>query len=128
MGKGKKAKRWALGIGIPLLIIVLFFAVCNYTFSEGSRSGYLIKMSKKGFVFKTFEGQINMGGVKTGELDAIVSNQIFEFSVLKKHQSVYADLERWQGKYVKIFYKEILWNMPWQGDTKYFIHKVELVE
>jgi hypothetical protein len=36
----------------------MFFA--NY--SEGVRSGVLMKISKKAYVFKTHEGQLNIGG------------------------------------------------------------------
>ena len=43
--------------------IVIFFMVCNYTYSDGKRAGLLVKFSKKGFVLKTYEGDLNLGGV-----------------------------------------------------------------
>ena len=52
---------------IVLLLIVVgiagYLLVCNYTYSEGSRTGYLVKFNVKGYVFKTYEGELNLGGM-----------------------------------------------------------------
>jgi hypothetical protein len=49
------------------LLIVLFVAgfilYSNYTYSDGNRAGILIKFSKKGYIFKTHEGELNLGGI-----------------------------------------------------------------
>ena len=49
-----------------LVSAFVFFAVlwvCSWSYSEGTRSGNLIKVSKKGVIFKSFEGQLNIGGI-----------------------------------------------------------------
>ncbi|MEZ4885660.1 MAG: hypothetical protein R3E32_13085 [Chitinophagales bacterium] len=114
-----------------LLILLLgsatFVGVSNMTYSEGTRAGYLIKISKKGFIFKTYEGQLNLGGVgSAGDVTAIVGNDIWEFSV--NDDAVYKKLQEFEGKRVSLNYKEKMNAFSWQGDTNYFITDVEVVE
>ncbi|MDC1430640.1 hypothetical protein N8223_00150 [Bacteroidia bacterium] len=61
-------------------------------------------MSKKGYVFKTNEGQLNTGEIQQG---------IWNFSVKKSEPELHYD-----EKYVQI---------PFLGDTKYFVTKVEVL-
>ena len=85
------------------------------TYSTGVRSGELIKISRKGILVKTWEGEISQG---------ISGAQIFIFSVEDKNEQVLKDLQKYQGKYVKLNYKERYATFFWLGDTKYFITKV----
>ncbi|MVO07571.1 6-phosphogluconate dehydrogenase [Flavobacterium sp. TP390] len=85
-------------------------------YSEGVRSGELIKISKKGYFVKTWEGEISQG---------ISGAQIFKFSVLDDQQPVIDSLKNLQGKFVKVEYVERLRTFFWWGDTRYFITKVE---
>ncbi|PQJ14801.1 6-phosphogluconate dehydrogenase [Aureicoccus marinus] len=96
----------------------IYFAFIYYaTFSEGVRSGELIKFSHKGVIVKTWEGEISQG---------ISGAQIFSFSVEDKNQEVVERMIDYQGKYVKVTYKERFGTFFWLGDTKYYITKVEL--
>lgn len=114
----------ALFITLTLLLVVLTltYLVFQYTYSEGNRAGVLIKFSKKGYVFKTYEGELNIGGL--GNIPSTAQmNQIWEFSVLDA--SVAEQLMQMEGKRVSLQYKEKVKNMPWQGETKYFVTGVE---
>ena len=108
---------------LVFLIIVgggIYFAFIYYaTFSEGVRSGELIKFSRKGVLVKTWEGEISQG---------ISGAQIFKFSVEDQEEEVIEKMIDYQGKYVKVSYKERYGTFFWLGDTKYFITKVELEE
>ena len=122
---GSKIKRFFLILF--LLAVVgggLYFWVCNWTYSKGTRAGSLIKISYKGVVFKTYEGQLNLGGFQNNPNG--VTGNIWEFSVWK--DEVYEELQDYEGKQVKLHYRQKYKAMPWQGDTDYFIYKVELVE
>ena len=102
---------------ILTLIIAGYFTFVYYvTYSEGYRAGELIKFSHKGLAFKTWEGELSQG---------VSEAQRFEFSVEKKEKQVIEDLKDFQGKMVKLTYKERFATFPWMGDTKYFIIKVE---
>jgi hypothetical protein len=107
-------------IAIISLLIILFvtgyIAVFYYaTYSEGSRSGELIKFSHKGFVFKTWEGEISQG---------ISGAQIFSFSVLDNKPEVIKKLQEYEGQFVKVKYEEKYRTFPWWGDTRYYILEV----
>ncbi|KAB1153152.1 6-phosphogluconate dehydrogenase [Tenacibaculum aiptasiae] len=107
----------ALIIGVILLIAGIYYAFIYYVpYSEGVRSGELIKISHKGVFVKTWEGEISQG---------ISGAQIFSFSVEDKETAVIDNLKKYQGRYVKVTYKERFGTFFWLGDTKYFITKVE---
>ncbi|MCF2876351.1 MULTISPECIES: 6-phosphogluconate dehydrogenase [unclassified Tenacibaculum] len=107
----------ALIIGVILLIAGIYYAFIYYVpYSEGVRSGELIKISHKGVFVKTWEGEISQG---------ISGAQIFSFSVEDKETTVIDNLKKYQGRYVKVTYKERFGTFFWLGDTKYFITKVE---
>ena len=49
-------KRFILKVILGVIVLCLFSMwACSWTYSEGTRSGQLIKVSKKGLVFKTNE-------------------------------------------------------------------------
>ncbi|MEM8847681.1 MAG: 6-phosphogluconate dehydrogenase [Bacteroidota bacterium] len=100
-------------ITVVLFGVAAYFAFIYYVpFSEGYRSGELIKFSRKGVLAKTWEGEISQG---------ISGAQIFEFSVEDGEGEVIEKLKDYQGKYVKVTYKERYGSFFWLGDTKYFI-------
>lgn len=100
-----------------ILLFSGFFAIMYYaTYSQGDRSGELIKFSNKGYVFKTWEGEISQG---------ISGAQIFKFSVLDSDDKVIKQLNDNQGKFVKVTYVERYKTFPWWGDTKYFVTDVK---
>lgn len=104
-------------IGVILLIIIIYVSFIYFaSFSEGVRSGELIKFSKKGVLLKTWEGEISQG---------ISGAQIFSFSVERGEKEVVKQLTDLQGRYVKVTYFERFGTFFWLGDTKYFITKVE---
>lgn len=122
---GRKIKRFFLMLlGILLIGGLIFVWVAGWTFSEGTRAGELIKVSRKGVVFKTYEGQLNLGGFQSDNA-GIVGN-IWEFSTTKN--DVYDRLQELEGKKIKLHYRQRYKPMPWQGKTDYFVHKVEVIE
>ena len=100
----------------------LYLAWANWTYSEGTRTGYLMKLSKKGYVFKTYEGQLNLGGFQESDNTSILGN-VWSFSL--KEEGLVKELEKMEGKKVLLRYKEINKSMPWQGDTNYYIYAIE---
>jgi hypothetical protein len=115
---------------IFVIIIIVgiagYLLACNFTYSEGSRTGYLMKFSKKGYVFKTFEGELNLGGMNAQNNSVL--NNIWTFTVLRKNRDVIDSLEKYEGEVIKVDYKEKIKNMPWQGDTPYFVQGVKVIK
>ena len=119
---GRIARRtlWIVLAGL-FVAGVGYYVYRTFTISEGSRSGTLFKVSKKGVMFKTYEGQLHLAG------SAMLTNQsTWDFSA--KDANVYAELQKFEGKNVKCHYKQVIDAFPWQGDTDYIVYKVEPVQ
>ena len=126
----KKTKSFLRKLITYVLLLVVLFGIgyvlyCNYTYSSGTRTGVLVKVSEKGFVFKTYEGQLNLGGFSTDVESGMIGN-VWNFSVT--NDAVYKKIQTLEGKKVKLSYREKNKAMPWQGDTNYFIEDVVLSE
>ncbi len=111
-------------IGLALFVGYILF-VSNYHYSEGTRTGYLSKFANKGYVFKTYEGDIFLGGA-TADNNSLINNQ-WSFSVPSDVNGVIDSLHKHEGNIVKLYYYQVIKNMPWQGDTEYFVYKSEFV-
>ena len=119
-------KRFVIIAGIVLVLgAVVYYFICGMAYSEGTRSGILTKVSRKGFIFKTYEGELNIGGLNQGD-GTIMPATVFKFSVQDK--KVYEILEANQGKKVVVHYKQVMKNFFWQGESDYFIQKAELAK
>ncbi|WP_430907397.1 6-phosphogluconate dehydrogenase [Maribacter sp. 2-571] len=103
-------------LGLMVILAVYYAFIYFVPYSEGVRSGELIKISHKGVVVKTWEGEISQG---------VSGAQIFTFSVLDKDEQVIEKLQEYQGNYVKLHYTERFATFFWLGDTKYFVTQVE---
>ena len=95
------------------------------TYSEGVRSGVVVKISRKGYLFKTYEGQLNLmtfGAVRSQNM----ISESFEFSVSSSHTDLINELEQasLSGERVSLHYLERFAAFPWRGDTKYFVDKL----
>lgn len=96
----------------------IYYFICGLTYSEGTRSGILTKVSKKGYVFKTFEGELNIGGIDQGD-GTIMPMTIFKFSI--EDEKTYHKLDSLQGRKVIVHYNQVIKNFFWQGETDYFV-------
>lgn len=114
-------KKFLIGfLGIGIIIIALYFTAVYYlTYSEGYRSGQLVKVSYKGLVFKTWEGQLSQG---------VSDAQLFRFSIQDNEERVIKLLQDYQGSNVRLKFKERYTTFVWWGDTKYFVVDVEKVD
>ena len=101
----------AVTLAATSYITFLYYA----SFSDGIRTGELIKFSHKGYVFKTWEGELSQG---------LSGSQKFAFSVLDNQTEVIEQLKNNQGKFVRIEYIERYGTFYWWGDSNYYITKV----
>ncbi len=119
-GKGK----WKITAALFLLVLPLAaFALwvtitLNYTYADGSRAGYVQKFSNKGFVCKTWEGELSMANGPN------MMPELFKFSV--RDDKVAATIESLSGRQVKLSYEQHL-GVPTKcfGETDYYVNKVE---
>ena len=116
-----KVTRWLL-VGILLLVLGLFgYAelTLHWSYSEGERVGTLQKLSKKGWLCKTNEGELAMYIVSG------VAPQVWDFTV--RDDDVAAQLNQHLGPRVRLHYHEHR-GVPSScfGDTQYFVDAVSL--
>jgi len=112
-------------IGLVALVALFSFSYWG-TYSEGIRSGMVVKISRKGWIFKTHEGQLNLQTFGANKSPNLVSES-FEFSVASDRPEVIKVLEEasLSGERVSLKYEERLTKFFWRGDTKYFVTEVE---
>lgn len=100
---------------VPLTGMLLWVGVTlGYTYSEGTRTGFVQKLSHKGWMCKTWEGELAMS-TQPG-----TAPQIFSFSV--RSDSVAREIEKIEGSQVTLYYKEHR-GVPTScfGETQYYV-------
>ena len=121
----KKLRKILIRSGIVILLLgILAGSVAIFAnFSDGYRVGRVIKLSRKGYVFKTWEGQLNLEALSQDE-------GIWEFSVHRGDDEIRTSIDEAvkEGYRVKLYYKEKYFQFDWRGKTKYFIYEVEIIE
>lgn len=115
--------KWALLLTILAGGLASWF-VYSANYSEGSRSGRLIKISKKGVIFKTWEGELDVGGISSGGPTGEITS-LWEFTVPGESAELLDNLDQFSGRKIKIYYEEKYFQFFWRGDTKYFANRVE---
>ena len=103
---------------VPLIGMSLWIGVTlSYTYSDGTRTGYVQKLSHKGWTCKTWEGELAMTTVPG------TAPQIFNFSV--RSDSIAREIEKIEGAQVQLHYKEHR-GVPTAcfGETTYFVDGV----
>ena len=121
-------RRIARVVLVAILVFAISFLCLAYwgVYDEGVRAGTVLRISKKGMIFKTYEGQLNVetfGAIK----GAHPIMEAFDFSVSNEDERVIKDLESvaLSGERVNLHYVSRYVAFPWRGDTKYFIVRVE---
>jgi hypothetical protein len=122
----KRGFRNFLLIVLVVLIGVMLFLYYG-SYSKGVRSGVVIKLSERGMVFKTWEGQINLQSFGAVDASGNAMNEVFSFSVEGGNDSLLKELEAvsLSGERVNLHYVERYAKLPWRGETAYFVDRVE---
>lgn len=115
-------------IAVVLLIVLGLglYAVFAGTYSEGYRVGQIAKVSKKGFLFKTWEGELQLGFLETDMQSGGVATRSWAFSI-DNNPAVIADVDLAlkNAVRVKLNYHERYVILPWMSETRYIVFKVE---
>ena len=116
----KKFLTWFIVIFIFVVSFLVYWFYYN-TYSEGNRSGILQKFSKKGNIFKTYEGELIMSSIASTSNVTLASEKFF-FSV--NNDSIAKALFEYEGKHVTLSYEEKRKHLPWNGETNYYITSI----
>jgi len=108
-------------IVIAILVSVLWMYIAlNFPYSTGERAGYLQKISKRGWLCKTWEGDLQLTA-QPG-----VAPEMFAFST--RSDSIAAELNKLAGQRVVLIYQQHK-GLPRKcfGETEYFVTGVRPV-
>lgn len=109
-------------LAVPAAVMTLWAGIAlSFTYSSGERVGYIQKFSEKGWICKTYEGEIAMVN-----LPGQIANT-FQFSV--RDDSIAALITAAQGKRVSLSYDQHK-GVPTScfGETEYFVKGVKVLE
>lgn len=118
---------WGLLVGGALVAFFLFVAIVSFNgglmpeYSDGDRLGVVFKFSHKGFVWRSWEGELLLNDFvlrKPGEENG---SNIFQFSV--ESDEIAQQVKALEGKRVKLHYRQYLL-APMRIGTAYVITAV----
>jgi hypothetical protein len=119
--KVKNIFRW-LGALLVIGLIIFCYIKFFYTYSDGYRAGLLQKFSRKGAIFKTYEGELVLSSV-SGNNNTVIASEKFYFSV--KSDSLAAQLDTLQGKSVIVHYHQKNSSLFRRGESPYMVDGVK---
>ena len=114
-------KRLFLALLVLALLVAAYFAVVlNWNYSTGDRAGWVQKLSDKGWICKTWEGEMALVS-----LPGSAAVEKFLFTV--RDDATAAELTKAMGKRVTLHYEEKV-GLPTScfGDTRHFVTKVSV--
>jgi len=108
-------------VGGGLLFALYTWAALTFTYASGERAGYVQKFSRKGWICKTWEGELAMANLP-GAMP-----EVFHFTV--RDGAVADQITKSMGQRVSIHYNQHL-GLPSTcfGDTSYFVDAIQRVE
>jgi len=111
----KLASVLTIVIVVPIVAITVYtWSALHYTYSSGERAGFLQKISRKGWICKTWEGEI--------QLSAIPGSMPEKFTFTVRSDSIAAVLNKLNGQRVVLDYQQHK-GLPTScfGETEYFV-------
>lgn len=115
-------KWFVLFLVIPVALFALYtWAVLSWSYSSGERAGYVQKLSQKGFICKTYEGELI--------LVSMPGTQAEKFFFTVRDPKVAKLINEAVGKRVRLTYEQHV-GVPTScfGDTQYYVNHVQVVD
>jgi len=109
-------------LGPALIFTIWAGATLSYTYSSGERAGFVQKLSRKGWICKTWEGElalVNMPGALS---------EMFHFTV--RSDSLAREINKAMTKGRVVLYYEQHRGVPSScfGETEYFVQRVQIAQ
>lgn len=115
-------KRIVLPIVIVVALAALYFwAAMKWSYSSGERAGWVQKFSNKGWICKTWEGELAMVSMPGA------AQEKFYFTVWD--EAVAAEINKAMGRRVSLHYEEKV-GLPTTcfGETRHWVNKITVVQ
>jgi len=108
----RKILRNATIIIILLLLLLGYWYFFN-PYGDGERRGVLVKITRKGNVFKTYEGELWLS------CRQMTNPEKFYFSVTD--EAVADSLNAMQDACIAVTYRQYRKSLVWRGDSRYIV-------
>jgi hypothetical protein len=111
-----------------IIVVILLSGMITYwkysfTYSDGYRAGLLQKFSRKGALFKTYEGEMILSSIQSNA-NVTLASEKFLFSVIDKN--IATQLDRLQGESIVVHYEQKNSTLPWRGESEYIVDSVRI--
>jgi hypothetical protein len=105
-------------VGLILALAGFTWLTLHWSYSDGERAGLLQKFSRRGWICKTYEGEMVLATVAT------VNAEKFLFTV--RDADIAKQLAGYIGDHITVHYEQRKW-IPTScfGDTEYFVTSVQ---
>jgi hypothetical protein len=115
-----KRALWLLAVGVVILSAAYLWLMLRFSYSDGERAGYVQKFSRKGWVCKTWEGELAMATLP-GAMP-----EVFPFTVWD--DGVAGQINARMGQRVVLHYREKV-GLPTScfGDTRHIVDQARSV-
>lgn len=114
---------WRFSLIAVLVLAFLVYWFYFNVYSDGERTGLLTKLSHKGNVFKTYEGEVLIGNFQ--QAPNVMVPEKFYFSV--KSEKLADTLMKLQGKVISLKYYQYRKTLPWRGESVYIVTDLQRV-
>lgn len=123
MPTNKRIVLWGAGIVlVPVLILVIYtWLALTWSYATGERAGYIQRVSKKGWICKTWEGEMALV-----TMPGTVAEK-FYFTV--RNEALAQKINNLVGKRLAVSYEQHK-GLPTScfGETEYFATEVKVIE
>jgi len=111
----------AIIVAVALAVAGYFWVVFAWSYSTGERVGWVQKLSKKGWICKTWEGELTMISMPGAVPE--------KFQFTARDAAVADQINRAMGKRVALHYEEKV-GLPTScfGDTRYYVTRTTEVQ
>ena len=106
---------------IAALLAGYLWIALNWSYSKGERAGYVQKFSQKGWLIKTWEGELT--------LVAVPGSMPEKFFFTTRNDDLAKRINSSVGRRVALSYEQHK-GLPsnWFGDTEYFVKEIKVIE
>ena len=109
-----------IGLGVVLFIYFRYYRV----YAEGNKAGTLNYVVYKGWIWKTYEGEMILAGFNGKVPNTLQSNE-FLFSI--DNDSVASRLKLATGKEVVLYFRQYAGSIPWRGYSNFVVDSIVLI-
>ncbi len=108
---------------LTVILLAVGYVSFYWEFADGIKTGQVNFVTRKGYIWKTYEGRLIQQGIKS-KGQGLGSNE-FDFSV--EDDSLAHTLELVGESIVTVRYKEYNHALWWRGNSNYVVYKIEKI-